>query len=291
MDRFPIPLNALRAIEIVARTGALKPAAEELGVTIGAVSQHIRRAEARLGLELFERTPQGLRPTPQLGEVRPLLSSGFSSLLDATRALQRADDTILTLTLGSVFASRWLIKRLPHFLAGHPGIEFRMVATARMVDLGRDDIDCAIRFGDGHWSDVRKEPMGCRRFRPVASPELAARLERPSDLDHVPVIEDTATMLSWPAWFAAAGTPVPALTGPRYSDPSLAFDAAIAGQGVLLAVDQMSADAVKEDRLVRPFATTAETGFDYWFITSSLRRVPKKVTLFRDWLWGELEKR
>ena len=71
MDRFPIPLNALRAIEIVARTGALKPAADELGVTIGAVSQHIRRAEMRLGLELFERTAQGLRPLPQLDAVRP----------------------------------------------------------------------------------------------------------------------------------------------------------------------------------------------------------------------------
>ena len=63
---FPIPLNALRAIEIVARRGALAPAAEELNVTPGAVSQHIRRAEERLGIELFERTPQGLRPTPAL---------------------------------------------------------------------------------------------------------------------------------------------------------------------------------------------------------------------------------
>src|SRR5437773_922765 len=135
MDRFPIPLNALRAIEIVARTGALKPAADELGVTIGAVSQHLRRAEARLGVELFERTPAGLRPTAQLSEVRPQLTSGFTTLLDATQALGRGDDTILTLTLGSVFASRWLIKRLPHFSAAQPGIEFRMVATAKTVDL------------------------------------------------------------------------------------------------------------------------------------------------------------
>src|SRR6185369_768995 len=109
MDRFPIPLNGLRAIEIVARTGALKPAADELGVTIGAVSQHIRRAEARLGVELFERTPSGLRPTTRLAEVRGQLTGGFTTLLDATQALQRGDDNVLTVTLGSVFASRWLI--------------------------------------------------------------------------------------------------------------------------------------------------------------------------------------
>jgi DNA-binding transcriptional LysR family regulator len=288
MDRFPIPLNALRAIEIVARTGALKPAADELGVTIGAVSQHIRRAEARLGLELFERTPQGLKPTPQLDTIRPQLTGGFTTLLDATQALQRGDDHVLTVTMGSVFASRWLIRRLPNFTAAHPDIEFRMVATAKTVDLARTDIDCAIRFGEGLWPEVMATALGCRAFRPVVSPALAARLKRPEDLMHVPVIEDTATMLSWARWFEAAGVPMPALSGPRYSDPSLAFDAAIAGQGVLLAVDRMSADAVTEDRLVQPFATTAETAFDYWFITSTARRVSKKVAVFRDWVMGEM---
>ena len=68
---FPIPLNALRAIEIVARRGALAAAAEELGVTIGAVSQHVRRAEERLGLDLFERSPHGLVPTPALRSALP----------------------------------------------------------------------------------------------------------------------------------------------------------------------------------------------------------------------------
>ncbi|HWA42949.1 MAG TPA: LysR substrate-binding domain-containing protein [Hypericibacter adhaerens] len=288
MDRFPLPLNALRAIEIVARTGALRPAAEELGVTIGAVSQHIRRAEARLKLDLFVRTPHGLQPTPELEQVRGQLSAGFTMLLDATAALRRADDRVLSVTMGSVFASRWLIRRLPHFTAAHPEIEFRLVATARTIDLMRTDIDCAIRFGEGRWPDVRAEPMRCRAFRPVAAPELAARLRRPSDLGRVPVIEDTATMLSWTRWFEAADAVAPKLAGPRYSDPSLAFDAAIAGQGALLAVDRMSEDAVAEGRLVRPFDTMAETAFDYWFVTSTARRIPRKVRLFHDWLFAEM---
>jgi DNA-binding transcriptional LysR family regulator len=288
MDQFPVPLNALRAIEIVARTGALKPAADELGVTIGAVSQHIRRAEARLGLELFVRGPRGLAPTPELAAMRGQLTQGFTILLDATQALTRSSDNVLTVTMGSVFAARWLIKRLPHFTALHSEIEFRLVATARTVDLMRTDIDCAIRFGEGHWPDVRAEPMQSRGFRPVASPELAARLKSPADLAAVPVIEDTATMLSWPRWFETAGTAMPQLSGPRYSDPSLAFDAAIAGQGVLLAVDRMSEDAVHAGQLVRPFEAVAETSFDYWFIASTARRVPRKVQLFRDWVFEEM---
>jgi len=289
MQRFPIALNALHAIEIVARTGALKPAADELGVTIGAVSQHIRRAEARLGVELFERTPQGLRPTPLLDETRPLLAGGFSTLADAMRALQRPGDGVLTLTLGSVFASRWLIRRLPHFTAAHPGIELRMVATGRLVDLARSDIDCAIRYGEGRWPDVRAEPLGCRLYSPVAAPDLANRIKRVSDLAKVPVIEDQATMLDWPHWFEAAKATAPKLAGPRYSDPALAYEAAISGQGVLMAVDRMSESAVREGQLKRPFAVSAESPYDYWFVTSTLRRVPRKVTQFRDWLMSELE--
>jgi DNA-binding transcriptional LysR family regulator len=289
MQRFPIPLNALHAIEIVARTGALKPAADELGVTIGAVSQHIRRAEARLGVELFERTPQGLRPTASLEAARPLLAGGFSSLADAMLTLQRPGDSVLTLTLGSVFASRWLIRRLPHFIAAQPQIELRMVATGKLIDLARSDIDCAIRYGEGQWPDVRAEPLGCRAFSPVAAPDLAAKLKRPGDLTKVPVIEDQATMLSWPRWFEAAGGKPLALSGPRYSDPALAYEAAIAGQGVLMAVDRMSESAVREGQLLRPFAASAESPYDYYFVTSTLRRVPRKVTQFRDWLMSEIE--
>ncbi len=288
IDRFPIPLNALHAIETVARTGALKPAADELGVTIGAVSQHIRRAEARLGIELFERSAQGMKPTSALAQARPLLSGGFANLADAMRELQRPDDSVLTLTLGSVFASRWLIRRLPQFSAQHPAIELRIVATGRIVDLARSDIDCAIRYGDGSWPDVTATPLGCTGFSPVVAPDSPHRLERPSDLAHVPVVDDTATMLSWPQWFDAAGIPMPALAGPRYSDPMLAYDAAFAGQAALLAVDRMTDQAVHDGWLKRPFPITATTGLDYWFVTSTARRMPKKVKVFEAWLMGEM---
>ena len=284
---FPIHLNALRAIEIVARRGALAPAAEELNVTPGAVSQHIRRAEERLGIELFERTPQGLRSTAALKGVLPQLSGGFSTLADALASLMPRDEHILAITVGSVFASRWLIWRLGKFGALYPDIETRLVVTGRMVDLHMSTIDCGIRYGRGDWPGVKCELIGGERYRPVCAPEVAARLKTPADLAYVPVIRDTTTMLSWDAWLDAAGVPGLETSGPTLDDPSLAFDAAISGGGVLMAVDEMSADAVSDRRLVRPFDITAESSVGYWLVVADGRREPRKVKLFREWMRKE----
>lgn len=282
---FPIPLNALRAIEIVARRGALAPAAEELGVTIGAVSQHLRRAEERLGMELFERTPAGLRPLPALRAVLPQLTAGFAALQDGLTALKGTDEGVLNLTVGSVFASRWLIWRINKFTTLHRDIEVRLNVTATMLDLSRPDIDCGIRYGHGKWPGLNAELIGGTHYQPVCAPVVAKRLRHPQDLAHVPVIQDETTMLSWDAWRAEVGLdPAIKLAGPTYSDASLAVDAAISEQGVLMAADMMSADAVSDGRLVRPFDHPVEGPQGYFLVTAKGRRESRKLRAFREWL-------
>ena len=286
---FPIPLNALRAIEIVARRGALAPAAEELGVTVGAVSQHLRRAEERLGVELFARTAQGLKPLPELAQILPQLTAGFTQLQDGLASLTGAHEGVLNVTVGSVFASRWLIWRVNKFSALHPGLEVRLTVTAAMLDLGRSDIDCGIRYGDGDWPGVETSLIGGREYQPVCAPMLLDRLTTSTDLAGVPVIADRTSMLDWPRWLEAAGLdPALALHGPVYSDASLAFDAAIAAQGVLLAADMMTADAVSDGRLVRPFDLPVRGERGYFLATAKGRRQPRKLKLFRDWLASEV---
>jgi Transcriptional regulator len=286
---FPIPLNALRAIEIVARRGALAPAAEELGVTIGAVSQHLRRAEERLGMELFERTPAGLRPTPALKAAMPQLTAGFAALQDGLGSLRGSDEGVLNLTVGSVFASRWLIWRINKFTALNRDIEVRLNVTAAMLDLSRPDVDCGIRYGHGQWPGVNAELVGGTAYQPVCAPVVAERLKTPEDLAHVPVIQDETTMLSWDAWRAEVGLdPAIRLSGPVYSDASLAFDAAISEQGVLMAADMMSADAVSDGRLVRPFNHAVDGPQGYFLVVAKGRRESRKLRAFREWLRVEV---
>lgn len=286
---FSIPLNALRAIEIVARRGALAPAAEELGVTIGAVSQHLRRAEDRLGIDLFERRPAGLHPTPALKAALPQLTAGFAALQDGLASLKGSDEGVLNLTVGSVFASRWLIWRIHKFTALHRDIEVRLNVTASMLDLTRPDVDCGIRYGHGQWPGVNAELVGGTAYQPVCAPPVAARLSRPADLAAVPVIQDQTTMLSWDAWRAEVGLDEAIrLAGPIYSDASLAFDAAISEQGVLMAADMMSADAVSDGRLVRPFERSVEGPQGYWLVVAKGRRESLKLRAFREWLKVEV---
>lgn len=271
---FPIPLNALRAIAVVARGGSLAVAAAELGVTPGAVSQHIRRAEARLGILLFERTPSGLVPTPDLARMRPMLDAGFR---------------ILTVTAGSAFASRWLVPRLSRFTSAAPEIELRFVATAELVDLATTDVDCAIRMGRGGWPGVMADRLMPQTVFPVCAPSLLPRLRRPADLADVPVIRDEGSLVSWAEWFAAVGVASPPrLSGPSYTDPIPALEAALAGQGVFMAWQLIAADALADGRLARPFSAAAPTEIAYWFVTTEAKARQRKVQLFRAWLEAEL---
>ncbi|SDG57262.1 LysR substrate-binding domain-containing protein [Pelagibacterium luteolum] len=287
-DVLAIPLNALRALEMTARLGGLAPAADALGVTVGAISQHIKRAEERAGMRLFDRTANGLRPTPQLELILPLLRTGFSSIAEASARLVADEGRVLNVTLGHVSASRWLVWRLAQFYALHPDIEVRLLPTDALVDLSRPDIDCGIRFGRGDWRDVEAMSLARGEVYPVCAPALSERLKTPADLARVPVIRDQMTMLSWTEWLEAAGVPDLELSGPVYTDPALSFDAAVSGQGVLLAVGIMSEHAERLGQLVRPFPQGVLPANGYWFVTARGRDLPSRTRKFRDWLVGEM---
>ena len=285
---FKVPLNAIRAIEIVGRGGTLSTAAAELGVTPGAVSQHIRRAEERLGYVLFERMREGMRPTPALEAALPHFRQGFRALADGIGAIEESHRGTLTLTAAPAFAARWLVPRLGRFTREHPEIEIRFAASVALVDLNHSDIDCAIRLGKGDWPDVEAEKLLAQPFFPVAAPEWAGRLRAPADLATVPIIHDEGTMVAWGDWFRAAGLEMKELAGPRFSDPILAIEAAMAGQGVMLAWDMVVADALALGRLVRPFDIAVESCLAYWFVTTAASTRSRKVRLFRDWLKREI---
>ena len=95
-------------------------------------------------------------------------------------------------------------------------------------------------------------------------------------------------MVRWEDWFEAVGEPVQDLAGPRFSDPILALEAVLAGQGVMLGWEMVVADALASGRLVRPFEGKVCSDLAYWFVTSERTARKRQVRIFADWLKREL---
>lgn len=284
-----VHLNGLRAVETVARLGSLAAAAAELNVSVSAVSQQIKRTEKQLGQAVFERTPAGLVPT-EFGTVfTARLSAGFRELAQAVALADEASECTLVVSVAPAFASKWLLPRLSRHFARHPNVLLRIDASARIADLDHSDIDIAIRLGDGKWPGGRAELLLGQEVFPVCAPSIAAKLKSIEDLAQTCAITDERSMISWDSWFEAAGVePVTFLKGARFTDPMLCLESAIAGHGVMLAWQLLTADALADGRLVAPFGVRAESGLGYWMVTSATKSESRKVRDFKIWIREEI---
>ncbi len=282
-------LNGLRALEAAGRLGNLRAAAEELGVTIGAVSQQILKAEEQFGRPLFERHPKGLKATAFGQDVLRYLSAGFAEISTGVALAERRREGVLTVSVAPVFASKWLVWRLQRFREQYPDIRIRIDADVALVDPASSDVDVCIRVGRGGWPNVRAEKLLDQLVFPVCSPAMGESLRHPRDLATVPIVREPTPMFGWNAWLGPNGLDESILgDGPVFSDASLCLDAAVAGQGVFLGWETLACDAIAMGRLVAPFPDRYETGISYWFVTARSAPLIRAVSAFREWLTSEL---
>jgi LysR family glycine cleavage system transcriptional activator len=292
-----VHLNGLRAVEVAGRLGTLALAAEELGVSIGAVSQQILKTEQLLGRTLFTRTPKGLVPTPFGTQVLAHLERGFRELSRGIALAQEPNQNLLTVSVAPVFAAKWLVPRLHSFQLAHPDLHVRIDSSIELVDLDHSDVDLAIRVGPGTWPNVKAELLLAQRVFPVCAPALAARLKNPRDLAKLPIVHDRPSItrdifqVRWNMWLALHGMDEGMLVteGPSFSDSALCLDAAIAGQGVMLGWHALAVDALADGRLVKPFSEEAETNIGYYLVTSLARGNDKKIAAFKAWMRQEMK--
>jgi LysR family transcriptional regulator, glycine cleavage system transcriptional activator len=284
-----IRLNGLRALEIAGRLGSLQAAAHELGVTPGAVSQQIIRAEQELGRTVFHRTPRGLVLTEFGRVLHAHLAAGFRELALGAALAQRRSNEVLTISVAPVLAAKWLVPRLTRYRDAHPNVRVRIEASVEMADLNGSDVDLAIRIAPGPGEDVDGELLIHQEVFPVCTPELAARLRTPRDLLAVPLLVDAYSRVTWDDWLAVVGLAgKPLCIGYTYADAGLCLDAAIAGQGMMLGWQTLAADALESGRLVAPFRERARTDYGYWVVTGRHRAPSPQVAGFKAWLRDEM---
>src|SRR5438105_337849 len=84
------PLNALRTFEAAARHASFSHAADELGVTHGAVSKQIRALEDELGQPLFTRSVRQVKLTASGRELLAEISPALQRIAAAVASLRQA---------------------------------------------------------------------------------------------------------------------------------------------------------------------------------------------------------
>jgi LysR family glycine cleavage system transcriptional activator len=290
LRRLP-PLNALKAFEAAARHESFTQAAEELFVTQGAVSHQVKALELELGIKLFNRERQRLIITEAGREYLTILRDAFDRIAVGTeRLLQRQSSGALTVSTSPDFAAKWLVSRLGRFAEEHPSIDLRVSATLHHVDFAREDVDLAVRHGDGNWPGLDVVRLSAEQLFPVCSPKLMAgrhRLTKPADVLKFPLIY-VDDRRDWTKWLEAAGVQGAELShGPVLNRVSMAIDAAIDGQGIVLARTTLAAADLINGRLIRPFAAELRLSKTYWIICPKATTTLPKIVIFRDWLLAE----
>ncbi len=294
-DRLP-PLTALRAFDAAARHMSFTKAAEELNVTPAALSFQIKSLEEHLGHPVFRRLNRAVKLTEAGRTLAPGTADGFAALQAAWQATRRLqDETSLTVTAGPALTAKWLAPRLYEFARANPGIDLKFSATLRNMDLERDDVDVAIRFGYGPDEGLYSVPVRKEWLTPVMTPKLAEQFPTPASLRDAPLIHDDSISFlkprcDWPAWFRAVGLDFTPTHGAHFSNADHAIDAAVAGVGVVLGRRAMILKDLTEGRLVAPFKVALETAGRFRFLCLQGAEKRPQIAAFRDWFISEIEK-
>ena len=172
--RFP-SLTALRAFEATARLLSFSAAARALNVTHAAVAQQVRALEDHLGAELVYRQGRSLSLTAEGAKLSVAVNEGFRAIETGLSEVQAAaPGAPIRVTMTPSFAAQWLMPRLGAFWADHPDVPLSLHPDKRVLDLRREGIDLAIRFGDGKWPGLEAEHLTSAQYIIVGSPDLLA---------------------------------------------------------------------------------------------------------------------
>jgi LysR family glycine cleavage system transcriptional activator len=288
MQRRLPSLNALRAFEAAARHESFTRSAGDLNVTQGAVSQQVKTLEAELGLQLFLRQNRRLILTSPGRAYLDVVHDAFERLAAGTEQLLRRENAgVLTVTMSPNFAAKWLIHRLGDFVARHPGIVPRISASVEHVDFAREDVDLAVRHGEGDWPDLHVTRLCTETLFPVCSPRLLSgpdALTSPTDLARFTVLH-SRDRSDWTAWLEEAGLPPrEAARDMIFNQMSMAIDAAVDGHGVVLARTALATWDLRAGRLVMPFGPAMPVPYAYYVVCPNAAAGRHKIATFRMWL-------
>jgi DNA-binding transcriptional LysR family regulator len=271
--------RALSALSHLASLGSLTEAAEQLGVTRSALSHRIAELEKGLGVALVRKAGRKLVLTEDGERLLASVGDALERIEAAVKPFQR-DRGEIRLSTVTTFASHWLIPRLADFQARHPRIEVTISTTTRAVDLGREDVDAAIRHGRGTWKGLTSTLLFKETLMPIAAPSVAVRL-RPRQ--GAPLIRARSRFMDWSRWQKSASAFPAKAKWLTVETRAQALDAAIAGAGIALMDMAYVGPHVGAGRLELLAERPLQLLTGYYFVHPPRAENIHLLTRFRDW--------
>ena len=297
----PIALAGLRGFEAAARLLSFTLAAEELHLTQSSISRQVKALETQVGKPLFKRRVRQLELTPAGARLHHAVQASLAEIDRAVAEIRRVTQRKrVTLTTFASFASLMLVPRLAQFSALHPDIDIRIDAADAVRDLEAESIDVAIRHCRHGTEPDHAVKLQDDYMLPVMSPALLARsgpIRTPADLGRFTFIDqdiDTlyGEILGWPRWFAELGEPMPEDTPTLSMNFTYqALDAAVRGQGVMLAPLIYIRERLRRGELVSPVPIRLALPYGYYLIRNRQTGQSPHVAAFADWVVEELRLR
>ncbi|WP_298914164.1 LysR substrate-binding domain-containing protein [uncultured Roseobacter sp.] len=282
------PLTAVRVFDAAARHGTFTSAADELGMTQSAVSYQIKVLEERVGAPLFERYARGVGLTAIGQRFHQRTAAALDILSDAYGDAKGAVEGALSISVIPTFATNFLAQHLGAFQLEQPGIAVRMEISEALTDFTQDDIDVAIRGGQGKWEGLVSHLLMPTTFTPMLSPELIdsiGGIHSPEDLLKLPILSKDDPW--WRIWLATAGvadTSAETHAARSFGPQVVEAGAAMSGHGVAMLTPAFFQNELARGQLIQPFEEIGDDGSGYWLVYPESRRNALKIRRFRSWI-------
>ncbi|MCJ2067781.1 LysR family transcriptional regulator [Methylobacterium sp. J-030] len=177
--------HLLRLFLELRRAGSFRAAAERLDMSINTVRRRVEELEVVLGVSLFTRHVDGVRPTPESDSILHsalAMEEAAFSVLRARDALESdvAGDVRLAVTEG--LGSVWLTPRLAELQQQHPRLRIDMNCGLNSADVLRMEADIAIQLTRPAAGDLRMIRLGYLHSMPFASSSYIAKFGVPKSV-------------------------------------------------------------------------------------------------------------
>ena len=289
------PLNALRVFHTVVRQRSFRAAADELRVSPQAVSQQIKLLEDTLGLALFDRKGRAIEPNEQAILLAHYIQAGFDEFAEGLRRVGKLGQrSRINLNASPYFATRFLLDRLGQFRQIMPDADLRLTTMVELPDFVADDVDVAIQWGFGGWTEF-DQVLLLRDIKVICcTPEIGRGLRRPADLLAVPLLHSVLAERLWPNVLAHLGVSGAAQRSEiRFQDAATMRRATLAGLGVGLLSRIDAEEDLASGKLVAPFGLEVMQGMPaaqipgFYLVLPKAHRRVKSIASFCDWVARE----